>query len=480
MSPSRPLLLLAIPLLLAVASPERARAEACLAGDAVDQRSITELRAAAEGACPCASYDGSVGARRSDYDACVADVLERAIADGDLREECREIGAATLADATCGTRRVACGRIAPEGDPVFSCRIAPEASCRSSTGGTRRLPTTPAGGSMSGRIRIHAPGSSASYAEHACTSLSHCDDVVDWTASTCFDVREPGPYGAGARELILTRPSSVDGEPRTFETAVWYPTTPGAGDPDPAFRAVRDAPVDLSGGPYPVVVFSHGSCGFERQSLFLTPWLASHGFIVVAPRHVGNTLFEFPQCRVDVARWAVERPDDVLFALDDVLARNADSASPFFGALDPERIAMTGHSFGGLTTFLTTMRDGRFKVAVPMAAAAPPQGALTIPSMTLIGEVDSVVDNESNIAAFERSRAPKWLVSIRSTGHYAFSDGCFPSADCEPPLVLTQEEAHERVKRWVLPFLKVYLEGDPSFVPFLAEEAGPSFSVRVS
>jgi hypothetical protein len=35
----------------------------------------------------------------------------------------------------------------------------------------------------------------------------------------------------------------------------------------------------------------------------------------------------------------------------------------------------------------------------------------------------------------------------------------------------------ERVKRWVLPFLQVFLAGDLSYAPFLAEEAGANFLV---
>ena len=72
-----------------------------------------------------------------------------------------------------------------------------------------------------------------------------------------------------------------------------------------------------------------------------------------------------------------------------------------------------------------------------------------------------------------RDRFPKYLVEIEHAGHYAFSGACFPSSDCNPPVTLDQTEAHEIVQRWVLPFLKTYLAGDGSFVPFLAEPPPP-------
>ena len=54
---------------------------------------------------------------------------------------------------------------------------------------------------------------------------------------------------------------------------------------------MRDA-TPAPGGPFPGVVFSHGMAGHRRQSTFLCTHLASHGFVVASPDHVGNTLPE--------------------------------------------------------------------------------------------------------------------------------------------------------------------------------------------
>ena len=170
----------------------------------------------------------------------------------------------------------------------------------------------------------------------------------------------------------------------------------------------------------------------------------------------------------------------MVFVLDSILAANADPASPFFDTLNPDAVGMSGHSFGGFTTFRTVERDDRIKVAIPLAAAAPADGRFDIPSLTFIGDIDSVVSNERNVAAYERSSGQKWLVNVLYAGHYLVSDACFPSVDCEPPFVLEQPEAHDLAKRWLLPFLKFFLEGDESFAPFLARDAGPGFEVESS
>jgi dienelactone hydrolase len=59
------------------------------------------------------------------------------------------------------------------------------------------------------------------------------------------------------------------------------------------------------------------------------------------------------------------------FVLDQIVAAGQDPSSPFFGAVDGSRVAMTGHSFGGLTTFLVASQDPRVSVAVAMAPATP-------------------------------------------------------------------------------------------------------------
>ena len=464
---------------LAVWLPSWGLAQPCLEESAVDQRALTALRDVVEEACPCASF-GADG--RADYEVCAAAELRAALEDGRLRQACGFRAQMILGASTCGTADVACARLGREAGAVPSCRITPARDCRNRVAARRVLART-AGGEMASRTQIRSgPGANRNaFRETVCPEQTHCADVQDWTAGTCFDVRGAGPYDAGVRLLSLSKPSEVDGSPRSLETVVWYPASPGSGDPDSTYDAVVDAPFDASAGPRPIVLFSHGSCGFERQSLFLTAWLATHGFVVVAPPHPGNTLFEFPGCGnpENLGPSAIERPADMVFVLDTMLAENEDAGSPFFHRLDPDAIAMSGHSFGGLTTFLTAARDDRIRVAMPLAAASPPDGRFGIPSLTIIGDVDSVVNNQRSIDAHRRSAHPKWLVSILHTGHYAFSDNCFPGPDCEPPLVLEQTEAHVRVRRWVLPFLKAFLEGEEAFAPFLTTEAGPSFQVEV-
>ncbi len=407
-----------------------------------DQRALAALRTAIDTTCPCASYTAPIG--RRDFRRCAKMVVKNALDTAALRGECRRQGRDLYGLATCGTDRVACGRY-DVSSFAARCRIA-----------------APSGGNQC--------ASTAARIETACNAETFCSEVIDWTAATCLDPRQPGPYGVGLRTIQYTKDSVVSpGTDRVLDTLVYYPTTPGAGPVGP-LGGVVDAPLDNSGGPYPLLLFSHGSCGYPAQSTFLIPLLASYGLVVAAPPHPGNTIYDgLGTCGLPdhVAAAAVERPADIIFVTDQLLAANGDSSSPFFGAVDPARIGMSGHSFGGFTTYAVVARDSRYKIALPMAPAVPNNATLTVPSMTMFGQIDSVVNLPAIRAAYDRSEAPKFKVEIGHAGHYAFSDGCFPSADCNFPTTLSQAEAHAFVQRFAVPFVLRYLVGDLSAEPLL-------------
>jgi len=431
-------------------SPAARAQDACLTGDSTlgDQRALAAFATATEAACPCAEATSGKA-----YQRCAKNVLENTLTAGALRAECEKPVKQIVRTTSCGTTKVACG-IVPVGtshrDDDPACKLAPPKSCKN----VRRARRT------------------------SCTDETSCDDVVTWTAGTCYDPRDEGPYTAGVQTISWTKDSAASpGTPRTLDTVVWYPTTKGSGPVDPTSRGVVDAPLDASGGPYPVILFSHGSCGYPLQSTFLTPLLASHGYIVVAPPHPGNTIFEFPTCGTTNAQVAsfIERPKDMSFVLDQIIAAGQDPSSPFFGAVDGSRVAMTGHSFGGLTTFLVASQDPRVSVAVAMAPATPRNGKFTLPSLIMDGTIDSVVNRPAAEQAYADSSSPKMLVEIEHAGHYAFSNGCFPSPDCSPPATLTQAEANAAVLRYVVPFLERYLGLRGDVVPLLGPPTGPGF-----
>ena len=118
-----------------------------------------------------------------------------------------------------------------------------------------------------------------------------------------YDPFSRGRHPVGVRTFEI----ADTGSDRLVPVEVWYPATSAHGgqDLDPATQdnyrllpgmpgssqeAVRDAePVDEA---FPPIVFSHGFAGHRRQTTHLCTHLASHGYVVAAPDHVGNTTID--------------------------------------------------------------------------------------------------------------------------------------------------------------------------------------------
>ncbi len=282
----------------------------------------------------------------------------------------------------------------------------------------------------------------------------------------------PPARAVGFRRFTLRRSGGTAGTGRDLDTFLWYPAAPGASG-ETAFGGVEDAPV-APGGPFPLVLFSHGSCSFPGAATFLTVELARLGFAVAAPSHPGNTFAEFPSCAdpAAVAEAFVARPDDVEFTLDRLLERSAAAGDPIEGAIDAGRIGASGWSFGGQTALQVAGRDGRIAAVLALAPAGVAFAAVDIrgigvPAMIVGAELDSLAPFEvESRPAFDLLRPPRFLAEILNAGHFAFADTCSPGPepigefpDCAPG-TLSQDEAHALVLRVASPFLRRYVAGE--------------------
>lgn len=130
---------------------------------------------------------------------------------------------------------------------------------------------------------------------------------------------------------------------RKLITEVWYPTTatPTADETSPFIRIPTARDGAISQGTFPVILFSHGTGGGRLTVEWFCAGLASHGFIVVAVDHFGNT-FDNPIPIEFVKFW--ERPQDLRFVLDQLLNTSDISAS-----MNAKQIGVAGFSLGGYT-----------------------------------------------------------------------------------------------------------------------------------
>jgi len=286
---------------------------------------------------------------------------------------------------------------------------------------------------------------------------------------------QAGPYSVGIKRITFTKPSvTMPDRQRALLTEIWYPATAGTGPTDQHPGGKLDAPLADGVRNLPLVMFSHGSCGYQEQSVFFTSYLASQGFVVAAPPHPGNTTTDCltggdtPAAEADSL---ANRPADIMFVIDSLLALNADPTSFFFGAIDPSRIGMSGHSFGGLTTLLVSAMDARVVAGLAMAPVAEgieaQVASIRIPTMVEVGTLDGLLTNGE--LAYSLLHPQRYLLEIDSMTHAAFADVCL---DCSP-VSLTLAEAHPLILRYAIPFLVRWVAGDHQFDAFLEPPAAP-------
>lgn len=195
------------------------------------------------------------------------------------------------------------------------------------------------------------------------------DNRIDTIRSDAPQLAQYGKYPVGVKTLKLVHANQLDivhakaGEtmprydrPLTIE--VWYPAKSGAGRPgDGEYRAmtrdgktevtlrgkaVRDAAPEPSGGPYPLVIISHGYPGNRYLLSHLGENLSSKGYVVASIDHTDSTYND----QGLFASTLMNRAPDQLFVLDQMAKLNA-SDTTLKGLVDADNTALIGYSMGG-------------------------------------------------------------------------------------------------------------------------------------
>ncbi len=290
---------------------------------------------------------------------------------------------------------------------------------------------------------------------------------------------------------------------RALTVDIWYPTDATGGDPSTYTFApgiAYDSPVALDSpsvsraGPFPLVVYSHGSGGLRYVASFFTETLASHGVVVAAPDHAGNTAIDELVGTSDppdvIAR---NRPADVSAVITGLL--DGSVAPDVSAAVDATHIGVVGHSFGGYTALamgggaaaFDVAPDERVDAVVAMAPAAvllsdEDLAALDVPTMVLSGTLDTTTPIDPNTDRVARlvTGRPLDRVDLVGATHQSFSDACsyidllgsLPAATqqlrdfvagtagraCDAD-VLDVDDAHDLINTYAISFLLAELTG---------------------
>lgn len=320
----------------------------------------------------------------------------------------------------------------------------------------------------------------------------------------------PGSYDVGRTTLSYIDTARGD---RPIVIDVWYPIR---GQSDLVFSSydlvftqlpstVARADATVAAGQHPLIVFSHGSQGIRFQSFFLAEALASHGFIVASPDHAGNTAADLVFDTVaPFEQVVIDRPLDLRFVIDQMLANQDDPDSLFFDHIDAARIGAMGHSFGGYTTLAlaggvdgVVAADPRLKAIAPLAPASgllsdEQLSGVLPPALIVGGTQDSTtpIDDNSTRPFELMVESMRQQVDLIDAGHQSFTNICIFSdtlldagipdtligfllgnADegCAPNL-LPIDRAHELTQLYVVAFFHRFLNSDLRYQMFLNPE----------
>jgi predicted dienelactone hydrolase len=292
-----------------------------------------------------------------------------------------------------------------------------------------------------------------------------------------------GPHDIGVRTLVVTdrgRPDVLNaraGEPvptydRSLTVEVWYPAALAPGqvpgtqyttttrNPDITAtltgRAVRDATAS-DGGPYPLVIISHGYPGNRFLMSHLGENLASKGYVVASIDHKDST-YEDQQ---SFGSTLYNRAPDQRAVLDAMAGFGAEAGHFLHGVVDADNTAIIGYSMGGYgavnnlgagysETGVTSASappnrllndwaagnpdyrrslDPRIKAGIPIGPWGMQGGfwdatglaGMTVPALFVAGDADAVAVYDGSIQAIYEGaiNSDRYMLMFKNAGHNA-------------------------------------------------------------
>lgn len=268
--------------------------------------------------------------------------------------------------------------------------------------------------------------------------------------------------------LLVAIEALVTG-PATAQAEVYDPlTVSGRRSPDQLELVVNDAgrqraiPIlvylPAQEAPAPVVLFSHGLGGSRHGSSYLGRHWSARGYVAVFIQHPGSDVSVWQDEPVRERLQALHRAanlqntvlrvQDVPAVMDQLEAWDAIDGHALAGRMNLERIGMSGHSFGAVTTQvvsgqsavagLASFTDPRIKAAIAFSPSSPRRGRperafgrVTIPWMLMIGTQDTSPTGNADVAsrlAMFPALPPggKYELALDAAEHSAFTERALP------------------------------------------------------
>jgi dienelactone hydrolase len=328
-------------------------------------------------------------------------------------------------------------------------------------------------------------------------------------AQTVVAVPPPtGPFKVGTFSAKITDPNRYDpyianGSKRELLIRLWYPASvvqgyelaeyaspkvwlylsqiTGVELPEIKTNSRRKAPV--ASGSHPLVLLTHGYTGTLTDYTFLAEDLASRGYVVGSVAHTyESTAVEFPDGRLVISVLGSHfRPDalrtdeqslsfaehvrlqDLSSVLDELQRLNDTHGDFMSGKLDLRRIAIMGHSLGGVAAITSVVREPRFAAAIVLDAPAMATPVIGTDKPVLILAAGRDQWGSRDCQLWRNLRGTRVLVHLRGAEHLAASDAIwlaeqFPELEAHTGVMGT-EKTISAIRNYIAAFLDNVLVG---------------------
>lgn len=210
-------------------------------------------------------------------------------------------------------------------------------------------------------------------------------------------------------------------------------------------------PCEISDGPFPATTLTGGITNYKEQVSWLAEHLVTHGYIIIAMTPTENLSLS-----TDIWRNAMTGGIDMLEA------ENGRSASPIFGLVDMDRLAIMGFSMGGGGTLKAVNEiSHKVRTALSLAPHEDPVSSdmyenISVPTVVFTGTSDAICPQEQvwDIFSALPTTITRAYINVTDADHVDWMN-------------MGDSETHARFATLVTSWLKYYLSGDASYFTYI-------------
>jgi pimeloyl-ACP methyl ester carboxylesterase len=152
------------------------------------------------------------------------------------------------------------------------------------------------------------------------------------------------------------------------------------------------------------------------------------------------------------------RLQDVEFVLNNLERMNTQAGGPFSGQFDLSRVAIAGHSMGGMTAFLGAWLDSCFRAIIMLDTAIPQSLASATKTPLLIAAASRNQWDAGRVWTLER---PRLAVHFQGSAHVTFSGCIWLAKGSMPTAPMGSGKTTSGVRDYVAAFLDANLRNQP-------------------